>query len=146
MRALLVLPLCFAFAACSHSEDLAGIKPYVPPSRPTTMAADKGIARAVTEEKIGGPIEMSDLCETDHGPGHFVLCIRGIEPKYKRMTAYGVFFDNDEYKGARMSVMIDDCEKQAYRPYKGAPVATPPSPAPAPVPSGRHHRKHGLGL
>jgi hypothetical protein len=144
MRVLLVLPLCFALAACSHSEDLSPIKPYAPPSTPTMAAVNKGIAQAVTEEKVIGPVEMSDLRETDHGPGRFVVCIRGVEPKYKRPTTYGVFFDNDDYKGARMSVMIDDCAKQIYRPYKGAPSATPPSPAPAPAPAGRRHRKHGL--
>jgi hypothetical protein len=142
MRVLLVLPLCFMFAACSHSEDLSPIKPYVPPSTPTMAAANKGIAQAVTEEKIIGPIEMSDLRETDHGPGRFVLCIRGVEPKYKRPTTYAVFFDNDDYKGIRMSVMIDGCEKQPYRAYKGALSATPPGPAAAPAPAGRHHRKH----
>jgi hypothetical protein len=107
---------------------------------PTSAAANKGIAQAATEEKITGPIEMSDLRETDHGPGRFVLCIRSVEPKYKRVTTYAVFFDNDDYKGSRMSVMIDDCEKQAYRPYTGAVPATPPSPAPAPI--SRPHRTH----
>jgi hypothetical protein len=141
MRAFLVLLLCFTLAACSPSENLSPIKPYVPPSMPTVAAANKGIGQAVAEEKIVGTVEMSDLRETDHGPGRFMLCIRGVESKYRRVTTYAVFFDNDDYKGTRMSVMIDDCEKQAYRPYVGAPLATPPSPAPAP-PVGRHHRNH----
>jgi hypothetical protein len=141
MRALLVLSLCSTLAACSHSEDLSPIKPYVPPSMPTMAAANKGIGQAATEEKVVGPIEMSDLRESDHGPGRFMLCIRGVEPKYKRVTTYAVFFDNDDYKGTRMSVMIDDCEKQAYRPCEGKPLATPPNSAPAP-PTGRHHRNH----
>ena len=34
-----------------------------------------------------------------------------------------MFFDNDDYKGSRMSVMIDDCEKQDYRPF--VPVGEP---------------------
>jgi hypothetical protein len=110
---------------------------------PTSAAANKGIAQAATEEKITGPIEMSDLRETDHGPGRFLLCIRAVEPKYKRVTTYAVFFDNDDYKGVRLSVILEDCEKQAFRPYVGAiaaPPATPPSPTPTPV--GRHHRTH----
>jgi hypothetical protein len=139
MRAPVVLLLCSTLAACSTPVESPPIKPYVPPSMPTSAAANKGIAQAATEEKITGPIEMSDLRETDHGPGRFVLCIRGVEPKYKRVTTYAVFFDNDDYKGSRMSVMIDDCEKQAYRPYIGAPSATPPSPAPAPI--GRHRQR-----
>jgi hypothetical protein len=27
-----------------------------------------------------------------------------------------VFFDNDEYKGERLPVILDECEKQSYRP------------------------------
>jgi hypothetical protein len=96
--------------------ELPLLKAYVPPSMPTTAAASEGIKKAATEEKLTGPIEMSDLRETDHGPGRFVLCIRGVELKYRRVGTYAVFFDNNDYKGSRMSVMIDDCEKQDYRP------------------------------
>jgi hypothetical protein len=141
MRALLMLPLCSMLMACA--ADVSPLKPYVPPSRPTTAAANKGIAQTVAEEKITGPIQMSDLRETDHGPGRFVLCIRGVEPKYSRRTTYAVFFDNDDYKGSRMSVMIDACEKQVYRPYTGpASPAAPPSPAA--VPAARHRGKHQM--
>jgi len=139
MRAPLMLPLCFALVACS--QDLSPIKPYVTPSMPTVAAANKGIAQTVTEEKITGSIEMSDLRESDHGPGRFVLCIRGIEPKYSRLTTYAVFFDNDDYKGSRMAVMIDDCERQAYRPYTTAPAAAA-APSPAAAPTDQRHRKH----
>jgi len=83
----------------------------------------KGIKQAAAEEKVTGPIEMSDLRPTDHGPGHFVVCIRGVDEKYRRVGYYAVFFDNDDYKGSRMSVMIDDCEKQDYRPF--VPVGEP---------------------
>jgi hypothetical protein len=118
------------------------MKAYVTPSMPTVDAAGKGIKQAATEEKITGPIETSDSRQTDHGPGRFVLCIRAVESKYSRPVTYAVFFDNDDYKGIRMSVMIDGCEKQPYRAYKGALSATPPGPAAAPAPAGRHHRKH----
>ena len=55
------------------------------------------IKKAATEEKLTGPIEMSDLRETDHGPGRFVLCIRGVDLKYRRVGTYAVFFDNNDY-------------------------------------------------
>jgi hypothetical protein len=83
---------------------------------PTEAAAGEGIKKATTDEKLTGPIERSDVRETDHGPGRFILCIRGVDAKYRRLRTYGVFFDNNEYKGVRISVMIDDCEKQNYRP------------------------------
>ena len=118
-----MLLLCSTLAACAPPVELPLWKPYVPPSMPTTDAAGKGIKAAVAEYKLTGPVEMSDLRQTDHGPGGFVLCIRGVDEKYRRVGYYAVFFDNDDYKGSRIPVMIDDCEKQDYRPF--VPVEGP---------------------
>jgi hypothetical protein len=115
MRAFVVL-LCLALAACSTQAESTITAPYVPPSAPTLAAVREGVKKAAVEEKLTGLIEMSDLRESDHGPGRFVLCIRGAESASGPRPAYAVFFDNDDYKGVRMSVMIDDCEKQDYRP------------------------------
>jgi hypothetical protein len=116
MRSAPAVLVCFTLAACSPAVEFS-IAAYVPPSMPTVAAAGEGIKQATTDEKLTGPIEMSDLRETDHGPGRFVLCIRGVEAKYRRVSTYAVFFDNNDYKGSRMSVMIDDCEKQNYRQF-----------------------------
>ena len=116
MRGAPAVLVCFTLAACSPAAEQS-IAAYVPPSMPTVAAAGEGIKKATTEEKLTGPIEMSDLRVTDHGPGRFVLCIRAVEAKYRRVDTYAVFFDNNDYKGSRMSIMIDDCEKQNYRPF-----------------------------
>jgi hypothetical protein len=113
-----MLLLCSTLAACASPVDLQLWKGYVPPSMPTVDATGKGITQAAAEEKLTGPIEMSDLRPTDHGPGHFVVCIRGVDEKYRRVGYYAVFFDNDDYKGSRMSVMIDDCEKAGLSPVR----------------------------
>ena len=116
MRALLGLLLCATLAACSSGEDLLPpMKAYVPPSMPTMEAAAKGMTQAAAEEKLSGAIEMSGLRPADNGPGHYVMCIRGVDSKYNRLHYYAVFFDNDVYKGARISVIMDDCERQDYR-------------------------------
>jgi hypothetical protein len=115
MRAFVVL-LCLAIAACSPQVESTLIGAYVAPSAPTLAAAREGIKKAAMEEKLTGFIEMSDLRQSDHGPGRFVLCIRGTGSASGPRRTYAVFFDNDDYKGVRMSVMIDDCEKQDYRP------------------------------
>ena len=117
MSGALVVPICFTLAACSPAAETLTIGAYVPPSMPTMVAASEGIKRTTLEEKLTGPIETSDLRETDHGPGRYVLCIRGVESIYRRVRTYAVFFDNNDYKGSRMSVMIDDCKKQDYRPF-----------------------------
>ena len=93
MRALVLL-LSFTLAACGSQVEVESLTPYVPPSMPATDAAIAGIKQAVAEEKITGPIEMSDLRATDHGPGRFMLCIRSAETRPPRGAYYTVFFDN----------------------------------------------------
>jgi hypothetical protein len=117
MRALAIL-LGLALSACSSIEASSIIGPYVAPSAPTLAATLKGAKQAAVEEKLTGFIEMSDVRESDHGPGRFVLCIRGTGSESSPRRTYAVFFGNDVYKGVRMSVMIDDCEKQDYRPFR----------------------------
>jgi hypothetical protein len=115
MRAFVML-LCLALAACSPQVESTIIGPYVPPSPPTLAAVRVGIKVAATEEKLTGFIEMSDLRQSDHGLGRFVLCMRGAISEFGPRRTYAVFFENEAYQGVRMSVMIDDCEKQDYRP------------------------------
>jgi hypothetical protein len=91
------------------------MQPYVPPSMPTTQAISNVIKLAATEAHLTGPIEMSDLRPTDHGPGHFMLCIRGISND-SRTNVYEVFFDNNNYMGLRLPAILDACEKQNYYP------------------------------
>jgi hypothetical protein len=90
---------------------------YVPPTMPITEVAGKGIKQAAGEAKLTDPIEISDFRQTDHGPGRFIASMRGLESQYHRIVTYAAFFDNNEYKGLRMPVILDDCEKQNYRPF-----------------------------
>src|SRR5271166_2307921 len=65
---------------------------------------------------------------TDHGPGQYFICLREANPPPdKRHRYYSVFFDNDTYKGSRLSVIMDECETQAFSPL---PTAAPTTPAP----------------
>jgi hypothetical protein len=68
MRAPIVLVLCSTLAACSTSENLPPMQPYVPPSMPTTAALVAGVKQAAAEAHLAAPLEMSDLRPTDHGP------------------------------------------------------------------------------
>jgi len=113
MRKALAALGCLSLGACGVDPS---IPPYVTPSMPTTEAAGKGIKQAAADAHLTAPIEMSDLRETDHGPGRFIACIRGVESKYQRVVTYAVFFDNNDYKGLRLPVILDGCEKQSYHP------------------------------
>jgi hypothetical protein len=114
MRTPIVLLTCSTLVACSTQESLPPIQPYVLPSMPTTAALVAGVKQAAAEAHLIAPLEMSDLRPTDHGPGHFMLCMRGVSNDY-RTGFYTVFFD-DKYKGSRLPVIFENCETQNYRP------------------------------
>jgi hypothetical protein len=107
--------LCSTLTACDP-----GVPPppvvYVPPSMPTLPAASPGIQAVVAEAKLLGPIEISDFRPTDRGPGRFMVCVRGVSNDSRTRT-YVVFFNNNEYRGSRLTVILDDCEKQNYHPF-----------------------------
>jgi hypothetical protein len=105
---------CLTLAACDPGVP-APPAVYIPPSMPTTQAITNVIKLAATEAHLTGPIEMSDLRPTDHGPGHFMLCMRGGSND-SRTGTYAVFFDNNNYMGLRLPVILDACEKQNYYP------------------------------
>jgi hypothetical protein len=114
MRAALIALVCLTLAACSTGTDSRIA--YVPPSMPTAEAMGKGIKKAAEDAKLKPPIETSDLRQVDHGPGHFMLCMRAMDPKSNLAVTYTVFFENEDYKGLRLPVILDECEKQSYRP------------------------------
>jgi hypothetical protein len=111
---------------------------YTPPSPPTQAAVIAGIKMAASEAKLSPPFEISDVRPTDHGRGSYFVCMREIVSSgSEKRPAYSVFFDNDDYKGLRLSVIMDACEAQAF-----TPIDIAPSPTPSPSPkSGRIGRK-----
>ena len=102
---------------------------YTPPSPPMQAAVIAGVKKAASEAKLGPPLEMSDLRPTDHGPGGYFVCLREVSATSEKHTVYSVFYDNDEYKGSRVSVIMDACEAQAF-----TPIETEPAPLPSPSP------------
>jgi hypothetical protein len=117
--AALAAVACLALPACDPGVPAPPVV-YVPPSMPTTEVLGKAIKLAATEAHLTGPIEISDLRPTDHGPGHFMLCIRGVSND-SRTGTYEVFFDNNTYMGLRLPAILDACEKQNYRSVPAEP-------------------------
>ncbi len=120
MRAFAIL-CCFVLSGCSPSIDLPPAS-YVPPSPPSAKAEYDGANQAAFEEKLTGSVEISDVRESDHGPGRYLVCLRGADSSFSSRHTYAVFFENDDYKGVRMSVMVDECEKQSFRPFAYDPA------------------------
>lgn len=112
--------------ACSTDTGLA-TPAYVRPSPPTQAAIVATANGLATSAKLVGPYEISAARPSDHGPGSYVVCLREASPSGTRPRYYALFFDNDESKGARLSVIVDACEKQTFSPLPPAP-ATPKAP------------------
>jgi hypothetical protein len=101
---------------------------YRPPSPPTQAAVIAAVKKVASDAKLSLPLEISDVRPTDHGPGSYFVCMREVVGSTsEKRTAYSVFYDNDDYKGARLSVIVDACEAQAF-----TPIDTTPSPSPSP--------------
>jgi hypothetical protein len=120
-----ILLLSLMLAACSSDPSLLR---YVPPSPPTQNAIVATAMTAAAEAKLVAPLQISAVRQTDHGPGLYFICLREANPPPdKRQRYYSVFFDNDAYKGSRLSVIMEECEKQAF---SSLPAAAPTVPAP----------------
>lgn len=117
------LLLCSAIAACSNSVDLPPMAPYVPPSAPAELVISNGVKQAVAEAKFLNPIEVTDLQPIDHGPGRFMLCLRGVSND-SRTSIYAVYFNEKNYAGERLPAILDGCERKDFHPF--VPVAAPP--------------------
>lgn len=121
--------LSLMLAACSSDPGLPAstYAPYVPPSPPTQNAIVTVATVVAAEAKLSAPLQISAIRQSDHGPGLYFICLREANPPPdKRQRYYSVFFDNDAYKGSRLSVIMDECEKQTFTPL---PTAAPTVPA-----------------
>jgi hypothetical protein len=130
---------------------------YMPPSPPAQDAVITGLKAAASEAKLTAPLEASTVRPTDHGPGQFFACLKGTvlpSPSVKlaaddtaressifyrppplpspepRVVYLAVFFNNDDYRGARQSVIIDACETQPFAPVDLSPAQPSPKSPP----------------
>jgi hypothetical protein len=129
--------LALLLSACSSVNTTE--QAYVPPSPPTEKAIGAAVAAIAQEAKLVTPLEISTLRPNDHGPGSFFVCVREVNPLLDMPRRYySTFFDNNDYKGSRLSVIMDQCEMQTYGP---APIAAPAQP-PTPVATPAKHKRH----
>jgi hypothetical protein len=143
-RAAVLLTL--VLAACASDPGLP-LPAYVPASPPTQKAIIASSNAAATEAKLAAPQQISDVRPSDHGPGHYFVCLREANPPSEGLPRYySVFFDNDVYKGSRLSVMIDECEKQTFTPLPPAPTepAVPALTEPADAKPAKHKKDRSL--
>lgn len=129
---MLILAICTTLAGCSvFADDPYSVAKYVPPSPPSPEAQVKGLQRAISDELLVGPVEISDIqSATNGGPGAFLICFAGYrKDTSKGIGYYSAFFENENFKGVRPSIILDLCERQSYRPanFSTAPLPKPVS-------------------
>src|SRR6266849_4578731 len=125
MRVFVVLA-CFVLTACSSSS----VCNPPPVSAPDAEAATKAAKKASNEEKLVGSVEVSAVREAHPAsPGPYILCLRGAESATAPRRTYAVFFINNDYVAARMSVRIDSFEAQPFTPLGTGPFPSPPDKA-----------------
>jgi len=130
---LLALPL----SACSSVQTTEPV--YAPPSPPTEKAIGAAVAQLAKEAKLVAPLEISALRPNDLGLGRFFVCVREVNPPPdKARRYYSTFLDNNDYKGSRLSIIMDQCELQTYSP---APVAEPAQPPTTPDATPAKHKR-----
>jgi hypothetical protein len=115
---VLIIAICVTLAGCSiAADDISSIPKYVPPSPPTAGAQVKGLQKAISQELLVDPIQISDLRSASHGgPGAYFICLAGHRKDDSSVGYYSVFFENEVYQTARPAVILDLGERQAYRP------------------------------
>ena len=110
MRLLAVLA-CLVLGACFAAYELP------PTYAPEPSKALEGAKRGANFEKLVGPVEVSAVREAHPlGLGPYMLCIRGINFLSEKRHTYAVYFKNNDYVSTRMSVIVDNCEVQAFTP------------------------------
>ena len=123
MRFIAIL-LSLLLISCSGTHTTESI--YVPPSPPAENAIATAVAALAKDGNLVGPLEISAVRPSDHGPGGYFVCVREVNPPPdKPRRYYATFFDNELYRGARLSIIMDQCELQTYGP---APVVAPAAP------------------
>ncbi|MGY4624567.1 hypothetical protein ACVWY3_002323 [Bradyrhizobium sp. USDA 4486] len=109
----LLLSACSSFGLW---PDTSSTPPPAPATAgpPSQDAIQKGVARAIAETKLTKPVEISDVRKARVGPGAYLVCLREVNPPPGQpLRVYSVFF-NDDYVSSRLSVILEECEKQQF--------------------------------
>lgn len=131
VRALSML-LVLILGACSisgllpdwTSEDVAGPEPayrFI-----VANAVSVGAKGIVGDPTRAGTLEISSARRIDsHRGASWLVCLKAqhfpLLPRY-----YAVFFQREQIVDSRLSVLIDQCELQAYSPFDWAADANKP--------------------
>jgi hypothetical protein len=108
--------LCVLLAACSTN-------PAHPPSTtisaPDPSKAAESLRKVAAEAKLEEPLEISASIRA-HAISSipWIICLRSGATELSKRRPLAVFYKGDQYVTARMSVIVDGCEGQAFTALK----------------------------
>jgi hypothetical protein len=119
---------CLAMGGCTSA-----VYDLPPTHAPELYAAIEGAKAGANEARLLGPVEVSAVREAHPlAPGSHILCIKGINSLDPNPRTYAVFFKDNKYVTARSSLIMDDCDAQAFSALGNGPFALavkPPQPS-----------------
>jgi hypothetical protein len=115
MRSL-ILPLCLMLAACSTDIENLAATYTEPPDPAKVLASLKDVA---VSAKLKEPVEMSVPIKAPASSAMpWIICLRSGATEASQRLTYSVFYNNNEFKSFRLSVIIEGCDGQSYSPLK----------------------------
>jgi hypothetical protein len=104
--------LVFVLDACTS---LVGVpdKHVAEPKQPGLETIRAAARRGAFDEKLSGPIEVSELRKVERGGGDLFVCIRTTtNPR----STYVVVFADGAFSFVRQSAITENCGQQQYSP------------------------------
>ena len=115
MRVLVAAILGISLTGCSVDLDslpIAGIPPTL-----SAVAADirktADDAKLIPPLQVAGPIPANAVSSVP-----WIICLRSGATEASQRLTYSVFYNNNEFKSFRLSVIIEGCDGQSYSPLK----------------------------
>jgi hypothetical protein len=114
MRFLKTLP-CLVLTACSSVID---DPPREPEPAPYISTVITELKKAAAIEKMAEPLEVAGpIAAHPISSAPWIICLRSGASEQSKRLVYSVFFKGSIYDSVRLSVMVDRCEAQTFRPF-----------------------------
>jgi hypothetical protein len=110
------VPLCVFLMACSTTP---AHPPSTTTSAPNPSKVAESLKKVAAEAKLEEPHEISaPLRAHPISSIPWIICLRSGATELSKRRPLAVFYKGDEYVMARMSVIVDRCEGQAFTALK----------------------------
>jgi hypothetical protein len=112
------VPLCVLLTACSTS---VAEPPSTTIGAPDPSKVTESLQKVAAEAKLQEPLEISAPIRAHPiSSDPWIICLRSGATELSKRRPYAVFYKGNDYVAARMSVIVDRCEGQAFTAFAGS--------------------------